>query len=147
MSGVFFGRNIFVIISSGLLGTSDYSGSVLAGSAFGSGLPGQTGKYIVALGIAFFSFTTIIGWCYYGERCFVYLTGGTKFVVLYKIIYLAMIAIAPYFALETVWTLADIVNAFMCFPNLIALLLLRNDVIMETKIFFALNKKIKKVEI
>ena len=52
-----------------------------------------------------------------------------------------MIAIAPYFALDTIWTLADIVNAFMCFPNLIALLLLRNDVIMETKIFFALNKK------
>ena len=147
MTSVFFTTIVvctmtgFVIISSGLLGTSEYSGSVLASSAFGQGLPGSFGKYIVALGIAFFSFTTIIGWCYYGERCFVYLTNGTKYVIIYKLVYLAMIAVAPYFALDTIWTLADIVNAFMCFPNLIALLLLRNDVVRETKEFFLTLKR------
>ena len=126
----------FVILSSGLLGSSSLDGSVLASEAFRLGLPGNVGQYIVAIGIAFFSFTTIIGWCYYGERCLVYLMNSTKGILIYKIVYLLMLAVSPFLALEAIWTLADITNALMTFPNLIALLGLRKDVITETRAFF-----------
>lgn len=142
MTGVFFTTIVvctmtgFVILSSGLLTESTLDGSVLAGQAFRVGLPGNIGEYIVAIGIAFFSFTTIIGWCFYGERCLVYLMRSTKGVVVYKMIYLMMLAVAPFLALESIWTLADITNALMAFPNLIALLGLRKEVLSETKAYF-----------
>lgn len=142
MTGVFFTTIVvctmtgFVILSSGLLNTSDMSGGVLASRAFSLGMPGNVGEYIVTIGIMFFSFTTIIGWCYYGERCAVYLANGTKIILPYKIIYIAMLCVAPFLALEPIWTLADITNALMAFPNLLALLFLRKDVISETKLFW-----------
>jgi len=133
----------FVIISSGLLQTSTYDGSVLANQAFHIGLPGHVGEYIVTIGIVFFSFTTIIGWCYYGERCAVYLFGNTKIINGYKIVYILMLAIAPFLTLDAIWTLADITNALMAFPNLISLLFLRKDVVTETKRFWEKEKNNK----
>lgn len=147
MTGVFFttiavcSMTGFVILSSGLIDGSNYDGSVLASMAFGEGLPGNAGQYIVTIGIAFFSFTTIIGWCFYGERCIVYLMNSTRGVTVYKIIYLIMIAAAPFLELKPIWTLADITNALMAFPNLIALLCLRKDVIAETLSFFRKTEK------
>ena len=147
MTGVFFTTIVvctmtgFVILSSGLLNTSELSGGVLAGQAFSIGLPGGTGEYIVAVGIAFFSFTTIIGWCFYGERCVVYLTGGTKAILPYKVLYLVMLGVAPFLSLEPIWTLADITNALMAFPNLIALLALQKDVVSETALFWKNGRK------
>ena len=138
-----------VILASGLLETSTADGSVLASQAFSVGLPGNVGEYIVTIGIIFFSFTTIIGWCYYGERCAVYLTGGTKIIKAYKFIYILMLAIAPFLALDAIWTIADISNALMAFPNLIALLALRKVVVSETNLFWiseresAAKKKLK----
>lgn len=149
MTGVFFttiavcSMTGFVILSSGLIEGTSFDGSVLASKAFGAGLPGNAGQYIVTIGIAFFSFTTIIGWCFYGERCIVYLMNSTRCVTVYKIIYLIMIVAAPFLELKPIWTLADITNALMAFPNLIALLFLRKDVISETKNFFRkLDKKL-----
>jgi len=133
-----------VILSSGLLETSTLDGSVLASQAFSISLPGNIGEYIVTIGIIFFSFTTIIGWCYYGERCAVYLTGGTKVIGPYKILYVLMLAIAPFLALDAIWTLADITNALMVFPNLISLLALQKDVLTETKLFWQNEKANKK---
>jgi len=130
-----------VILSSGLLNTSTVDGSVLASQAFSLGLPGNIGGYIVTVGIIFFSFTTIIGWCYYGERCAVYLTGGTKVITGYKVVYILMLAIAPFLALDAIWTLADITNALMAFPNLIALLALRKVVASETSLFWLSEKE------
>jgi len=146
MTGVFFTTIVvctmtgLVILSSGLLGTSTLDGSVLASRAFSISLPGNIGEYIVTIGIVFFSFTTIIGWCYYGERCAVYLTGGTKVITGYKSVYILMLAIAPFLALDAIWTLADITNALMVFPNLIALLALRKDVVVETEQFWKEEK-------
>lgn len=150
MTGVFFTTIVvctmtgFVILSSGLLQTSTVDGGVLVSQAFNHGLSGNVGEYIVTIGIVFFSFTTIIGWCYYGERCAVYLTGGTKIITAYKIVYILMLVVAPFLALEAVWTLADITNALMAFPNLIALLALRKDVISETERFWMNENKNKK---
>lgn len=146
MTGVFFTTIVvctmtgLVILSSGLLKTSALDGSVLASQAFSVGLPGNIGEYIVTIGIMFFSFTTIIGWCYYGERCAVYLTGGTKVITGYKSVYILMLVIAPFLALDAIWTLADITNALMVFPNLIALLALRKDVVVETEQFWKEEK-------
>lgn len=147
MTGVFFTTIVictmtgFVILSSGLLQTSTVDGGVLTGQAFSLGLPGNFGEYIVTISIIFFSFTTIIGWCYYGERCAVYLTGSTKIIAAYKVVYVLMLALAPFLALGAIWTLADITNALMAFPNLISLLALRKDVLAETKKYLAEEKK------
>ena len=146
MTGVFFTTIVvctmtgLVILSSGLLKTSALDGSVLASQAFSVGLPGNIGEYIVTIGIMFFSFTTIIGWCYYGERCAVYLTGGTKIITPYKGVYILMLVIAPFLGLDAIWTLADVTNALMVFPNLIALLALRKDVVSETEQFWKKEK-------
>ena len=79
MTSVFFTTLIIctmtgiVVISSGLLDTTALDGSLLSNAAYNQGLPGNIGMYIVSIGLVFFSFTTIIGWCYYGERCLSYL--------------------------------------------------------------------------
>ena len=149
MTGVFITTIVvctmtgLVVLSSGLLDTSALDGSVLASQAFSISLPGNIGEYIVTIGIIFFSFTTIIGWCYYGERCAVYLSGGTKIIVPYKALYILMLVVAPFLALDAIWTLADITNALMVFPNLISLLALQKDVISETKLFWQ-NEKANK---
>lgn len=74
---------------------------------------------------------------YYGERCLVYLTGTTKWIKPYKIIYIAAIALAPFLSLEPIWLLADITNALMIIPNLIAIIALRKVIIGETKLYFS----------
>ena len=143
MTGVFFTTIVvcsmtgFVILSSGLLESSALDGGVLVSRSFGSALPGSAGEYIVTVGIAFFAFTSIIGWCYYGERCAVYLFGGTRVIIPYKIVYLIMLGVAPFLSLQSIWTIADITNALMALPNLIAIWGLHKVVISETKKFFA----------
>ena len=80
-----------VVISSGLLDKTDLSGSVLVTKAYNAGLPFNIGMYLVAVGIIFFSFTTILGWNYYGERCVLYLTGKTGSIKIFKIVYILAI--------------------------------------------------------
>ena len=90
MTSVFFTTLVtctmtgLVIISSGLMDTTDLSGSPLVTQAYNMHLSHNIGMYIVAVGIIFFSFTTILGWSYYGERCIVYLTGSLKSVKVFK---------------------------------------------------------------
>ena len=126
-----------VIISSGLMDSSDMNGSTLVTAAYNMCLPHNIGMYLIAVGIMFFAFTTILGWNYYGERCLVYLTGTTKWIKPYKIIYIAAIALAPFLSLEPIWLLADITNALMIIPNLIAIIALRKVIIGETKLYFS----------
>lgn len=146
MTSVFFTTIVtcsmsgLVIISSGLLDSSSLDGSPLATSAYNMNLPGNIGMYILAIAIIFFSFTTILGWSYYGERCLVYLCGSTKWTKAFKVVYIAAIALAPFLALKPIWLLADITNALMIVPNLIALLALRKVVIQETKLYFDKQK-------
>ena len=146
MTSVFFTTIIIctmtgiVVISSGLLETPVggvlLDGGNLSNAAFNQGLPGNIGMYMVTIGLIFFSFTTIIGWNYYGERCLVYLTGGVQWNRQYKLLYIGCIAAAPFLSLEPIWILADITNALMAFPNLIGILGLSPVVIYETKKFF-----------
>ena len=87
--------------------------------------------------LAFFAFTTILGWDYYSEKCLEYLVGMNRPVVIkvYRFLYVAMVAIGPYLTLSVVWGIADIFNGLMAFPNLIALMLLSPIVVRVTREF------------
>ncbi len=90
------------------------------------------GPIILTLGIIAFAFSTVLGWAYYGERCVEYFS-GEKGLIPYRCVYIAVAAIAPVVALDLVWTIADTLNALMAIPNLVAVLLLSNVIIKETK--------------
>lgn len=90
------------------------------------------GPVILVVGIITFAWSTILGWSYYGERCAQYLW-GKKAILPYKILFVAVVVVGPVLALDLVWTIADILNAFMAIPNLIAVLLLSGVIARETK--------------
>lgn len=90
------------------------------------------GPIILTLGIICFAYSTVLGWAYYGERAVEYFA-GKKVLIGYRILYVVVAAIAPVVALDVVWALADILNALMAVPNLIAVLLLSNVIASETK--------------
>ena len=90
------------------------------------------GPFILVVGIITFAYSTILGWAYYGERCVEYFAG--KFgLIPYRVLYVAVALIAPVLALYLVWLVADILNALMAIPNLIAVLLLSPVIVKETK--------------
>ena len=129
-----------IITQSYLLGVE---GSAMTTLAFQNGFPiGEIGIYVVNIGLLFFAFTTIIGWNYYGEKCIQYLL-GEKAILPYKILFIVLIGIGPFMSLDFVFTLADIVNGCMAFPNLIGLIALRKVVVNETRAYFktALSKE------
>ena len=90
------------------------------------------GPLILVVGIISFAFSTILGWAYYGERCVEYFA-GKKGLIPYRVLYIAVAVIAPVIALDVVWDIADILNALMAIPNLIAVLLLSPVIVKETK--------------
>jgi len=100
---------------------SGETGANLTALAYAKALPG--GDTLVAIGLCVFAFTTMIGWSYYGERCVVYLF-GVKVVLPFRILWVIAVPLGSVGDLETVWLLADTLNAFMAIPNLVALLLL-----------------------
>ena len=107
-------------------------GGVLTTLAFGQ-IP-YLGPIILTLGIVCFAYSTVLGWAYYGERAVEYFS-GKKGLIPYRILYVAVAAIAPIVTLDVVWALADILNALMAIPNLIAVLLLSNVISQETKLY------------
>lgn len=105
-------------------------GGVLTSLAFDQ-IP-VIGPLILVVGIISFAFSTILGWAYYGERCVEYFA-GKKGLIPYRVLYIAVAVIAPVVALDVVWDIADILNALMALPNLIAVLLLSPVIVKETK--------------
>ena len=106
--------------------------------AFGEGLPWSysTGTFVLMAALAFFAFTTILGWDYYAERSLEYLTGNLKVVMVYRWIYILAVLIGPFLTVSAVWTIADIFNGLMAIPNLIALLALSGVIVSETRHYF-----------
>ena len=94
------------------------------------------GPVILVVGIITFAWSTILGWSYYGERCAQYLW-GQKAILPYKIIFVAVVVVGPVLALDLVWTISNILNAFMAIPNLIAVLLLSGVIAKDTKYYLA----------
>lgn len=105
-------------------------GGVLTSLAFQQ-IP-VVGPVILVVGIISFAYSTVLGWAYYGERCVEYFA-GKKALISYRLLYVIVAAIAPVIALDLVWLIADTLNALMAIPNLIAVLLLSNVIISETK--------------
>ncbi|MFP7284800.1 sodium:alanine symporter family protein [Shouchella clausii] len=122
------------IVMSGLyIGRPSDDQALITGEAFEFFLPGA-GNYIVVFGIIFFAYSTIIGWSYYGEKCFGYLFGD-KNTIIYKIIFVIVVMIGAGTSVQIVWDIADIFNGLMAIPNLIGLLLLSNVIVKETDKF------------
>ncbi|MGQ0287055.1 alanine/glycine:cation symporter family protein [Pasteurellaceae bacterium 22721_9_1] len=112
------------------------TGAAATNLAFSQGLGTSLGATIVTVGLLFFAFTTILGWCYYGERCFVYLF-DIRGIKLYRSIFILLVACGSFLKLDLIWILADIVNGLMAFPNLVALVGLRHIILNETRDYFA----------
>ncbi len=108
-----------VILVSGLW-DGGANGASLSTAAFETGLPGY-GAYVVSLGLTVFAFTTILGWSYYGERCAEFLF-GVRVVRPYRLLWIGAVPLGALGKLDLVWLVADVMNALMALPNLIALL-------------------------
>lgn len=119
---------------SGVPHEAGLDGGALTGAAFAHTL-GKAGEYIVALSVIFFGFSTIVGWYVYGEKCFEYLV-GLKGIMGYRAVYISATGIGAVANLTTVWAFADMANALMMIPNLIALILLSKVVVKDTNEFF-----------
>ncbi len=143
MIGVFV--TIIICIMTGLIIVTtnvwrgDLNGALMVSDAFVSNM-GYFGNIVLAISLVLFAFTTILGWNYYGERACVYLF-GVKSIKIYRVIFIALIALGVFLKLDLIWILADIVNGLMAIPNLIALLFLSGVVIRETKLYFRRIKK------
>ena len=114
--------------------SGDLNGVTLTQSAF-STVFSHFGPALLTIFLVLFAFTTILGWNYYGERCFEFLF-GVRFIWLYRVVFVLMVLLGGFIELDMVWIIADIVNALMALPNLIALLVLSPVVIAETKKYF-----------
>lgn len=121
-------------------------GAAVTTVAFQQGLPfnESVSAFLLMICLVFFAFTTILGWNYYSERCLRYLVGDKKGVLKgFNLLYILAIFIGPYLTVEAVWTIADIFNGLMAFPNLVALFALGGVVAAETKQYLAKLKNEK----
>jgi AGCS family alanine or glycine:cation symporter len=109
------------------------TGAALTSFAFQNGMPG--GAIIVTVGLILFAYSTILGWCYYGEKSIEYLL-GEKAVKPYRLIFVICVGFGAVMKLELVWGLADIFNRLMALPNLIGLLALSPIIVSETRDYF-----------
>lgn len=122
-----------LVIVSSVLAHPDISftdGAALTKAAF-SKIP-VVGSPLLLVGLVTFAFTTILGWCYYGEMAVEYLK-GKRWTRIYRVIYIIVAFLGTVINLTMVWNLADCMNALMAIPNLISLLLLSGIIVRETK--------------
>lgn len=126
-----------VIVCTGVWDSGE-RGASLSSAAFEFALPG-VGSYLLALALIIFTFTTILGWSYYGERCWMYLV-GKKAILPFRVLWVLAVFGGAVFQLDFVWLLADTLNALMAIPNLISLLLLSPVVFKLTKDYFEINR-------
>ena len=113
------------------------SNGAAAAAAFNAILPGQIGGTVLQFSLLLFSLTTILGWSYYGECCWGYLTGNNKIVnFVYKILFCAVCVLGSAGSGKLMWDISDTLNGMMAIPNLIALLLLSGVITKTTKEYF-----------
>lgn len=121
------------IITTGVW-SSGLSGAPLSAAAFESALPGY-GAAILSLSLVVFAFTTILGWSYYGEKCWIYLCGRTA-VMPFRMVFVAALPFGAIAQLDFAWLMADTLNGLMALPNLVSLLLLFPVVLKLTRDYF-----------
>ncbi len=128
-----------VIITSGVW-TSGQTGAPLSYSGFkaifsrvlGPALGDTLGGAVVALGLVLFAYSTILGWSYYGEKSIEFLL-GEKSVLPYRALFTIFVFVGAISSLKLVWTLSDVMNGLMAFPNLVGLLGLSGVIVAETR--------------
>ena len=113
------------------------TGAVLTSTAFQTSMAG--GQYLVTIALALFAFTTILGWSYYGERCWQYLF-SEKSLILYRALWVVAVLGFADVKVDFVWNLSDTLNGLMAVPNLVGLLLLAPMVFKATREYFAAQK-------
>lgn len=93
------------------------------------------GMPLLNFGLFTFAFSTILGWCYYGERCveYLYRRRSHQAIFIYRVLYILAVFMGSVISLGMVWNFADCMNALMALPNLISLLLLSGVLVAETK--------------
>lgn len=101
---------------------------------------GENGRVLIAVAIALFAYSTLIGWNYYGEKAIEYLF-GPKSIAAYRVLFTASVIVGATTSLEFVWNFSDLANGLMAIPNLIALLLLAKVIKGETERYFSETKK------
>jgi AGCS family alanine or glycine:cation symporter len=124
----------FIILSSGLWTQSGYQSGDLTAAALGTSIP--RAALLVATCSFLFGFSTVLGWYYYGEKCFEFLF-GSRLIVGYKAVFVALILVGSVVKAELVWALGTLLNGFMAFPNLIGLFGLAGVVAQLTRDYFA----------
>ena len=123
-----------VIILTGAY-TSGLTGADLTARAFNMGMP-VSGGFVFAFGIVIFAFSTAVSWSYYGDRSVEYLA-GPKFILPYRILYCMLLPVGAAVEVNIVWTISDIFNALMAWPNLIGLICLSGVIIKTTREYFS----------
>lgn len=128
------------IVISGAWKDTSLEGVEITSAAFKSSLPlpARVSEFILMACLVFFAFTTILGWSYYSERCLAYLLGKRSCAgatLAFNIVYIFAVFIGPYMTVSEVWGIADIFNALMAIPNIIALLFLSKATAKQTKAY------------
>src|SRR5690625_230136 len=122
-------------------GGEQISAALMTGAGFAEGLPGQWGYWIVTLSLALFAFSTLLGWCYYGERNIEKIF-GVKAVMPYRVVFSLIVFVGATTELEIVWTFSDVMNGLMAFPNLIGLFAMSGLIVRETRTYLAFGPKL-----
>ena len=103
------------------------------------------GRPLLTFGLLTFAFSTILGWCYYGERAMEYLK-GKHWVLVYRVLYIIAVFVGSIMNLAVVWNLADCMNALMAIPNLVSLLFLNGIIVHETRKYLWRGRMDKEME-
>ncbi|UCF69011.1 MAG: amino acid carrier protein, partial [Acidobacteriota bacterium] len=119
---------------------SGIDGAPLTQAAFREGLPGQWGSWIVSACLGMFTFSTILGWSYYGEKSIEYLL-GVRVVIFYRLLFVIACFCGAIYSLDFVWKLSDVMNGLMALPNLVGLLLLSGVIARETRSYFDRHRR------
>ena len=93
------------------------------------------GGLVVTVGLILFAYSTILGWCYYGEKSVEFLVGSWA-IVPYRVAFVVLAAVGATVQIDLVWNLSDCMNGLMAFPNLVGLLLLSGVIARETRSYF-----------
>ena len=122
------------IVSTGAWETGE-TGAALTQLAFDGVFPGLWGSRIVAVSLAMFAFSTILGWCYYGERSIEFFL-GERAIVPYRVAFVVAAFLGSIYTLDFVWTVADLMNGLMALPNLVGIIVLSGVIARETRSYF-----------
>lgn len=135
-TGIICTLTSLVILTSGLWENPFLNGAVLSADAFETAI-GNIGGVGVNSATVLFALSSIFGWAYYGEVCVEYLFNKSKKAVsYYRVLYVLFVFVGAVAELNAVWSVSEIINAFMAAVNLAALILLGNKVSEITKDYF-----------